>query len=51
VILADLFDRTAVTLGAGIGDHDPVLRVPDLPQTLKLDLDCHGCGVLQIRGD
>src|SRR5690606_27887435 len=43
----DLLDGAPVALGAGVGDDDPVLRVPDLPQTLELDLDCHGCGVLQ----
>src|SRR3954471_10385513 len=49
VVFADLLDGAAIALGAGVGYDDPVVRCPDLPQTLELNLDCHGCGVLQIR--
>jgi hypothetical protein len=49
VVFADLLDGAAIALGAGVGYDDPVVRSPDLPQTLELDLDCHECGVLQIR--
>ena len=45
VVLADLLDRATVTLGAGVGDDDAVLRVAHLAQALELDLDCHGVAV------
>src|SRR5205823_10237719 len=46
VVLADLLDRPAVPLGAGVGDDDPVKGRTDLPHALELDLDSHGCGLL-----
>src|SRR5690606_9256287 len=45
VIQTDLLDRPAVTLGAGVGDDDAVLRVADHAEPLELNLDCHGCGL------
>ena len=39
---ADLFDGTAITCGARIGDHDAVLRCMDLADALELDLYGHG---------
>jgi hypothetical protein len=45
VVLADLLDRPAVPLGAGVGDDDAVLGVADLAQALQLDLDCHWSGI------
>ena len=44
VVHADLLDRPTVTLGAGVGDDDAVVRRADLAQALQLDLDCHGSG-------
>src|SRR5262249_30177535 len=39
VVLADLLDRPAVPLGAGVGDDDPVERCADLSHPLQTDLD------------
>src|SRR5215813_6390325 len=46
VVLADLLDRPAIPLGAGIGDDDPVKGRTNLPHALELDLDSHCCGLL-----
>jgi len=46
VVLADLLDGAPVTLGARVGDDDPVIRFPDLAQALQSDLDSHGCALL-----
>src|SRR5688572_18510774 len=41
VVLADLFDDTAIALGARVGDDDAVVRRTDLAQALETDLDSH----------
>ena len=45
VVLADLLDRAAVALRAGVGDDDAVVRGADLAHALEADLDGHGCAV------
>ena len=42
VVLADRLDRAAVTLGAGVGDDDAVVRRAHLAQAHELDLGGHG---------
>src|SRR4051812_38063989 len=42
VVLADRFDRAAVTLGAGVGDDDAVVRGAHLAHAHELDLGGHG---------
>src|SRR6266516_6930818 len=45
VVLADLLDGAAVTLGAGVHHDDAVVRRTLLADALQTDLDCHVCGV------
>src|SRR5699024_9175131 len=51
VVLADRLDRTAVPPGAGVGDHDAVVRFADLADPRKLDLHSHGwwCSSALVR--
>src|SRR5690606_7660026 len=49
VVLADLLDGLAITLGPRVGDDNAVVRRPDLAQALQPDLHSHGCGVSSMR--